>query len=712
MIGARPRVLVAPVTVSPTKPLTPTHLKYLLSLDVLRRATSTFAEVTFLYRHATFDGSHQVTGFWSYLDDRFPGREYTDVTEEEIGELYTAYHRTDAADVVDRGPRAGGPHPVSTRLLDIWAGHYRTLGMLDPATGRDGPPLMDAEDVLALLAEHGLCVDGRALGAPVYLDATGEGLPLRVVVGADGRPNYLLPLLRELIPQAAAHDLVVLAHDTELRADYRTVAAILTALGAKVTRFEVPRVAIDGVARSTRHGGWQGYTLSAIAAPLVDAHGPDAFRLGLRLYLIAELGRTARQSFSLTRLRRWVRRAARLLDRCSGDPSAPPTELGGHLGAQAGARGYADPYQIMTTLLRRESDVPLDELLHVVTATEPADAGLSFSGNVPLQAVHRRNASEVFLTDVRPGGRPPVRGFTAAALLPVAHPHYAAHTGEANRRLDPMLLLECCRQAETYAAHRFYAVEPDAAFVLKSWSLSLLPEALAPRPRPDTPVRLTIGARTRGLRTVGGAARGLVQDFDLWAARRPIARARMEVGYVSRPAYTVLRSRGRETPPPSCLDAATQAGEPVPPRSVGRGSPDDTLLLDLCTTPAASTALLRLPTGNISLFDHAQDHVPGTVLVEAARQLAAVVADRYHGKPPDRTVMTAMSASFSAYAELDAPIELHTSSAEEPALVRVVQGGTPIAEIGIAFGLAAPDPAAADGHGRRSPWARQPSLPG
>jgi hypothetical protein len=391
VIGGRQRVLVAPVTVGPTKPLTPTHLKYLLSLDVMRRATATFVDVTFLYRHASYHDSQQITGFWSYLDDRHPDRDYAGVSEEEIGELYATYHREWTDHPTDLRPRHDGPHAVSARLLDIWADHYRMLGMVDPAMGRDGPPLADTEDVLALLSDRQLCVDGRALGAPTYLDATEVGLPLRVVVGADGRPNYLMPLLRELVPQLAAHHLVVLAHDVELRTDYRTVAHVLTALGATVVRFEVPRVPLGGVARSTRHGGWQGYTLGAFAGPLIEAHGLDAFRLGMRLYLIAGLGRTARDSFSVGQLRRWIRRARHLLDWNGGDPSATCRDLGAYLMARTGARGYADPYRVMTTLLCRDDSVPVDQLLHLVTATPPAAGGLSSSPAVPRTSAQRHN---------------------------------------------------------------------------------------------------------------------------------------------------------------------------------------------------------------------------------------------------------------------------------------------------------------------------------
>jgi hypothetical protein len=245
--------------------------------------------------------------------------------------------------------------------------------MADPKLGRTGPETAGEAEILDLLARHDLCIDVRALGAPAYLDATTAGLPLRSVLGPDGQANYLLYLLRELVPQLAGHDRVVLAHDAELRADYRTVEHVLRALGADVVRLEVARVPIDGVARSTRFGGWQGHTLGVFAGPVVEEFGPEAFRLGLRLYLVAGLGRTPRESFSTQRLRRWVRRATRLLTEHAG---AAPRDVGPYLRALAGRRGYADPYRVATAVLSRDGDVPVAGLLHVLTGpvvrAEPA----------------------------------------------------------------------------------------------------------------------------------------------------------------------------------------------------------------------------------------------------------------------------------------------------------------------------------------------------
>ncbi|GAB3058467.1 hypothetical protein [Micromonospora schwarzwaldensis] len=373
--GAGSRILLAPVTVSPTKPLTPTHLKYLLSLDVIVRVSALFADVTVAYQHGAYAGSQQVAGFWDYLDRHRPGTAYTGLGEVEIGELYVAYHQTPrlpfaAIEPTVRRAEAGWLHPASARLLDIWQDHYDLLGMFDPELGRHGPELMGEADLLDLLVRRNLCIDGRPLGAPVYLDATSAGHSLRVVLGADGQPNYLLYLLRELVPLLADHDLVVLAHDEQLRTDYQTVSQILTALGARVVRFEVPRVPIDGVAQSSRLGGWQGYTLDAIADRFVDEYGVDAFRLGLRLYLIAGLGRTARESYSALQLRRWIRRAQRLLDTHAGRDEQGTTGgpvPAGLWGALTARRGYADPYRVATTLMSRQPTVPVGALLDAVT---------------------------------------------------------------------------------------------------------------------------------------------------------------------------------------------------------------------------------------------------------------------------------------------------------------------------------------------------------
>lgn len=297
-------------------------------------------------------------------------------------------------------------------------------------------------------------------------------------------------------------------------------------------------------------------------------------------------------------------------------------------------------------------------------AAQPPD--VSFAGAVDLTLIHRRNADEAFLTDVVRTGP---KSFVAAALLPSAHPHYARHTGPS-RRLDPMLLLECARQAETYAAHALYGVEPDARFVLRNWSAEF---AVDP-PAPPRPAELVLTAVTRNPRVVRDRIRGLEYELELMVAGERAGLVRMEVGYVSAAAYAVIRSRRHDGPPPSSADVVPAAGRQVAPARVGRVRATDTLLLDVATAEGRLAARLRVPAENPSLFDHVQDHIPAMVLVEAARQLAALATHEWCGAAPDRTAMAAMSSSFAAYAELTEPVELTATpaDAEVPAAGRCV----------------------------------------
>ncbi|MFI7316748.1 ScbA/BarX family gamma-butyrolactone biosynthesis protein [Streptomyces venezuelae] len=298
--------------------------------------------------------------------------------------------------------------------------------------------------------------------------------------------------------------------------------------------------------------------------------------------------------------------------------------------------------------------------------------------------IHRHHLTEVFLTDIERTGEDT---FVAAALLPAVHSHYTSQTAQAVlRHLDPMLLLECCRQAETAAAHLHHGVDRDTSFVLRNWSMELtgkVPGSLS-QPAPLS-TELVMTATTHDTRHRAGRLSGLGYTFTLWASGVRLGEVRMDVGYVAGAAYRVMRRRGRTGPPPSSDSPLPAArGAAVDPALVGRLHTKDTLLLDAVAGPAACTAALRVAADNPSLFDHPQDHVPGMVLVEAARQLAAFAVAQWDGPSPDRTVMVGMRAAFSAYAELDAPVTMTASRQRERGVeVTFAQNGAAISQVQI-----------------------------
>ena len=155
---------------------------------------------------------------------------------------------------------------------------------------RDQPPGLDIDAVIDRLCAVGMCLDLRAHGGPVYLDATRHGLPLRQIVAADGRPNYLACALRELVALAGEHDEIVLLYDAGLEADYLLLHRVLTRLGADGPSGRARPGADRRPDPSARHGDWRGHTAGALRAALGQEHGQAAVRLGLRLYFIAVLG--------------------------------------------------------------------------------------------------------------------------------------------------------------------------------------------------------------------------------------------------------------------------------------------------------------------------------------------------------------------------------------------------------------------------------------
>ncbi|MFD7895543.1 hypothetical protein [Streptomyces sp. NPDC059743] len=372
--SGRRKVLLAPVTITPAKPLTPSHLKGLLWTDVMFRATAPLADVTYRYSHTTYHLTEQTLGFWEFLDRTQGDLPYASLSEEEIGELYVRFRNGAPAPAdalrsyADAAENHGWVHPASERVLRIWTEHYAQLGLHDPGLMEHQPPGIGLEEMIERLAALGMGLDQRSSGGPVFLDATRYGLPLRQIVAADGRPNYLACALRELLPLAPAYDEVVLLYDSELTPDYLLLQRVLSRLGPAVHRVPIGRVPIDGKITSARHGGWHAHTAGALLRAVGTDGDADVRRLGVRLYFVAVLGPGQAQSFRADLLRKSLERAERLLRRVADGPAEGPA--GGFAGSPASSAAgspaflddlrrhrrehiHVDPYRLTTSLLGR-----------------------------------------------------------------------------------------------------------------------------------------------------------------------------------------------------------------------------------------------------------------------------------------------------------------------------------------------------------------------
>jgi hypothetical protein len=367
------RLLVAPIAITPTKALTPSHVKGLLWLDVLCRSTALVGEVTCNWNLRPYNVTAQTLEYWEYMD-RTCGEDadYSQWSELELSRPYVEMHATQAQapypalrPYLEAVESDGYLHPASRRLLEIWDGHLKRLGIEDHGLTRNEPPGLSAEQVVEALERRSLCLDHRQYGGPAFLDATAAGLPLRQAVTGEGQANYLVCVLRELLPLLAGHDRVLLVHDKDIEADYVLLERVLAAFGADVSRLAIGRVPIDGKVQSSRFGGWERYMVDALYEAAIPEFAPEEFRLAMRLYFIAVLSRDSSLPLKLEVLRKQLLRARRLVAE-PADDHVPG--LRDFLTARRVGGGHVDPYRLTVALLDKHRPAPRRQLLDAVFA--------------------------------------------------------------------------------------------------------------------------------------------------------------------------------------------------------------------------------------------------------------------------------------------------------------------------------------------------------
>ncbi|MFD3537574.1 ScbA/BarX family gamma-butyrolactone biosynthesis protein [Streptomyces sp. NPDC058664] len=251
---------------------------------------------------------------------------------------------------------------------------------------------------------------------------------------------------------------------------------------------------------------------------------------------------------------------------------------------------------------------------------------------VPGEFVHRADPADIFPTGWT---RLQENRFSVSAHWPASHPFFSPVAGD---RHDPFLVAETIRQATMLVAHADLGVPVDDQFVMWDLHYDADPEALTVD---GLPSEIVVDVLFPELDTRRGKPRNLSTAVRLTRGGRLLATGGGLAACTSAPAYRRLRG-----------ERMAVLGRPVPliqgvaPHLVGRRRPQDVVL---GPGPRAGTWQLRINTGHTTLFRRQNDHVPGMLLLEAARQAATATVGGGGFLP------TAMDISFERYAELDSP---------------------------------------------------------
>ncbi|MFC8827449.1 ScbA/BarX family gamma-butyrolactone biosynthesis protein [Streptomyces sp. NPDC057137] len=261
------------------------------------------------------------------------------------------------------------------------------------------------------------------------------------------------------------------------------------------------------------------------------------------------------------------------------------------------------------------------------------ESRLSWSRTVPRELVHRTSAAEVLLTDVRPGRQRNV--FDAAASWPRSHPTFPRGGADLH---SPLIIVETMRQLGIYLPLRHYGVPSQFRLLITDLFFRIDPdkEPRATANCTDVSCRAAVTDIRNG---ADGAVTGLRMEVSIRVGSQVFARAGGGARFVSPERYAAMRG-ARATVRPRM-----PAGHCVRPDTgrIGADHARDVMI-------AVGGGAVRLRPADLRhpfFFDHSSDHVPGMVLLEAARQAGALASDGRRVRPTAGRLKAVSFAEFS-----------------------------------------------------------------
>ncbi|MEU4209737.1 ScbA/BarX family gamma-butyrolactone biosynthesis protein [Streptomyces sp. NPDC026206] len=262
---------------------------------------------------------------------------------------------------------------------------------------------------------------------------------------------------------------------------------------------------------------------------------------------------------------------------------------------------------------------------------------------VPKEFVHRAALAEVFLTGAARAGE---GHFALTAQWPRAHGFFSSDGGA---RHDPLLAAETFRQTGLFLAHTELNVPIGHQFLLQQMKFAARADRLEIE---NAPTDLTIDASCVVL---DRRERRFTFRMDITIRREGKTVATGGGRFACLPPALYRRIRGPRGTTADPLPVACPAR--AEPSEVGREAPLDVVL---SPTARGDRWMLNPDLRHATLFDHPCDHIPGMVLVEAARQAAYGTLRPLSARPSSVTI------TFHRYAELDSPCTLDVTPPAEP----------------------------------------------
>lgn len=273
---------------------------------------------------------------------------------------------------------------------------------------------------------------------------------------------------------------------------------------------------------------------------------------------------------------------------------------------------------------------------------------------VPKEYVHRASLAEVFLTGCTAQGD---LRFALTGQWPRAHTLFNSADGLSH---DPLQVAETFRQTGMFLAHAELGVPLGHHFVMWDLNYTTYLENLNIG---SCPTDFSLDVRCTDITYSGRRTSHLRMEFVIRRGDAVVANGTSRFSAITPPVYARLRANRPEGDDPA-MPSVEPGSAPMAPASVGRRFAADVVLTP---TDVPSVWLLAPDLDHPIFFDHAGDHLPGMVLLEAARQAACTLTAPLVMPPASAATV------FHRFAELDRPcwIEVAGHSADNSELMTV-----------------------------------------
>lgn len=284
-------------------------------------------------------------------------------------------------------------------------------------------------------------------------------------------------------------------------------------------------------------------------------------------------------------------------------------------------------------------------------------AGLTFDRIVPRSLVHKQAVEEVLLCDYKELG---VNEYVVSAHLPRCHTYF---NDVCSPFYDFTVLGEILRQSGLLTGHCFHDVRPETQYIFRKITGHTECDDVNTMRVGDTPTELHVHYSLHNLRLRRGRLTSFEGFGQMYANGKYVGSGNGHCQLLSRGTYGALREMMRDpdgTEGDMAEGPAPATCEPLEPSTVGRRDTRNVVIGAFAPGDEANTYTVGLvirPDHRV-FFDHPQDHVPGTLLIEAFRQLAIRAINASHGLAAEDLYTVGMESEFSSFVELDAPAEV------------------------------------------------------